>query len=250
MKISEELWGHIPLLHVYQETMDAQTPTVIMLHGHTSAGEHNLHYAYHLVNKGIRVLLPDALMHGKRSFESNILELNIKFWEIVMTSLKEIEEIYKIGLSKNIISENNVGLIGISMGGITASAALTVYPWIKTAAICMGVTSVTKLAEHQLKTVKIGGQPLPLTEEHKQEIFHQLSPFNLENKPEIFHQIPIIFWHGDQDPIVPIDYSYPFFEEQLQQSKAIYIKEKGLGHAVSRSGTLKVIDFVAQYLSD
>ena len=47
----------------------------IFLHGFTSAKEHNLHYAYNLAKKGIRVLLPDAHLHGVR--EENLDEVEL-----------------------------------------------------------------------------------------------------------------------------------------------------------------------------
>ena len=66
MYIQREKWGNIPVLHMYNETMSETTSTVFFLHGHLSAKEHNLHYAYQLVKQGIRVILPDAIYHGER----------------------------------------------------------------------------------------------------------------------------------------------------------------------------------------
>ena len=163
MIVTNEIWGEIPLIHVYDETMNQDTPTVFMLHGHTSASEHNLHYAYHLANKGVRVLLPDAYLHGKRAQGSTMLELNMRFWDIVMNSVKELYDLYEYGLKRRVFKADNIGLIGSSMGGITTSAALATYPWIKAAGICMGVTSLTKLAKYQVESLKIGGQPLPFS---------------------------------------------------------------------------------------
>ena len=165
MIVREELWADIPLLNIYTEKMNETTPTVIFLHGHMSAKEHNLHYAYQLIQKGVRVILPDAIYHGSRTQQLSETELNIKFWEIVMQSVKEVGILYREGINNKVFLENNVALGGTSMGGITTSACLTQYEWIKTAAICMGVTSLSKLAEHQLNTITVNGAPIPLSEE-------------------------------------------------------------------------------------
>jgi len=82
--IEEEVWKGIPLIHFYDEKMNEHSPVVIFFHGFQSAKEHNLHYAYQLVRKGIRVLLPDAYLHGERDEQLNEEQMNLKFWNIVM----------------------------------------------------------------------------------------------------------------------------------------------------------------------
>ena len=67
MIVKEENWSNIPLLHIVDETEEnSNIPTVIFLHGFTSAKEHNLHYAYNIAKKGFRVLVPEAHLHGVR----------------------------------------------------------------------------------------------------------------------------------------------------------------------------------------
>ncbi len=69
---------------------DKELPVVIFLHGFQSAKEHNLHYAYNMAKKGLRVLLPDAHLHGARSEELDEVQLSLRFWEIVLTSIEEM----------------------------------------------------------------------------------------------------------------------------------------------------------------
>lgn len=250
MLVSEEIWGEIPLLHVHNNLMDAKTPTVLFLHGHMSAKEHNLHYAFQLVKKGIRVLLPDALYHGSRSQNLSELEMNTKFWDIVLANIKEVGQLYEEGQKRQIFAGSKIGLAGTSMGAISTSACLTQYSWIDSAAICMGVTSVTKLAEHQLNTIRINGKPLEVSVEQRKATYQMLNSFNLEAKREIFDEKPIIFWHGQKDEIIPFSLSNTYYEENLQNTRAQYIAEKNAAHAVSRSGILKVTEFLAQHLSE
>ena len=89
--VKEEQWSNIPLLHIVEEQYaNMEVPVVIFLHGFTSAKEHNLHYAYNLAKKGIRVLLPDAHLHGVRDENLDEVQLGLRFWEIVLTSIEEI----------------------------------------------------------------------------------------------------------------------------------------------------------------
>ncbi len=249
MYIQQEKWGQIPLLHIYNESMCETTPIVFFLHGHLSAKEHNLHYGYHLVNQGVRVIMPDAVYHGERDEHLSELELTLKFWDIVMKSIEEVRFLYEEGKRMGYISTGKVGIAGTSMGGIVTSACLTQYDWIDTAAICMGVTSLSKFADYQFSTININGAPVPLTTEQKNEAITYLQQYDLENKCEIFKAKPIIFWHGAQDQIIPIHLSYNYYEEQLTSTLAEYIREEKSEHKVSRQGLLKISSFLAQHLS-
>ena len=249
MYIQREKWGNIPVLHMYNETMSETSSTVFFLHGHLSAKEHNLHYAYQLVKQGIRVILPDAIYHGERDENLSELDLTLKFWDIVMKSIEEVGFLYEEGKKKGYITTGKVGLAGSSMGAVVTSACLTKYNWIDTAAICMGVTSLSKFAEHQFSTFEINGASVPLTAEQKNEVITYLQQFDLENKREIFNEKPIIFWHGAQDDIIPIRLSYSFYETRLTNTLAQFMREEKSGHVVSRKGLLKVTSFLAQYLS-
>lgn len=250
MIVVNETWANIPLLHIYDESMTVETPTVFFLHGHLSASEHNLHYAYQLINKGVRVIMPDALYHGRRYNNESEIELTIKFWDIILSSITEVGILYEEGLKREVFLSNSVGLAGTSMGGVTTSACLAKYDWISAAAICMGVTNVKNLAEHQLNTIQINGQNLPLNNEQKVEMLNFLERFNLENKHDVFNKVPIIFWHGAKDSIVPISCSYPYYEQNLKNSLVTFIKDDAAAHAVTRTGMLQVTAFLAHHLSE
>ncbi|MEK4629813.1 prolyl oligopeptidase family serine peptidase [Solibacillus sp. FSL R7-0682] len=252
MIVKEEVWESIPLLHVYEEEMDEHTPVVIFLHGFLSAKEHNLHYAYQLVEKGIRVLLPDAILHGKRSENLNENQMNMKFWEIVLQSIKEVHTLHEQLKFKNIIVHDQIGIAGTSMGGIVTSGCLAIYQWIKTAGICMGTTSYTKLAQYQVELLKAKGITLPIVDEQQQAVIAKLAPFNFEEHEDVWKQCPIIFWHGEKDAVVPFNMSHEYYEHlvEINSMKQIqYISEPKAGHTVSREGMLQVTQFLAQHLA-
>ena len=253
MIINKELWGDIPLLHVFPDgTADKKIPTVIFLHGHMSAKEHNLHYAYQLADKGIRVLLPDAHLHGEREEGQDAIQLSLRFWEIVLTSIEEIGLIHKIAKNKNLV-EGEPAVAGTSMGGITTLGALTVYPWIASAAVMMGAANYVELANAQMAQFESRGFALPITDEERGNMLATLAQFDGTKKLENFNKRPVFFWHGEQDIIVPFGPTYDFYKKLKAtygdaDEKLQFIREQETGHAVSRPGMLAATEWLAANL--
>lgn len=252
MIVEKELWSEIPLLHVYKEGMSNETPVVIFLHGFLSAKEHNLHYAYQFAEKGIRVILPDAYLHGERTQSFSEAQMNLMFWQIVLSYIQDVGVIYDELHNRNLIRTEAIGLAGTSMGGITTAGCLKKYNWIKTAGILMGVTSFTDMAQYQIRQFKEQGIEFPMSEEQQLAILDGLSQYDIKASPEIFERIPTIFWHGKQDNVVPYYMTYPFFEHLIRENKAQnvrYIIDEKAGHAVSREGMLEVTEWLALHLA-
>lgn len=252
MIIKNEEWKGIPLLHVFDEEMHADTPVVIFLHGFLSAKEHNLHYAYQLVEQGVRVILPDAYLHGERTTNLTEVEMNLNFWKIVLKSIEDVHTIYQELKINGLFNRDNIGIAGTSMGGIVTSGCLAIYPWIKTAGICMGTTSFTKLAQYQVEVFKAKGIEFPMTQAQQEAMLAMLSQYNLEQHMEHLKNRPTIFWHGQKDSVVPYRMSREFYEQLLAGQEAYpirYIGESKAGHAVSRSGVLTVTKWLAQHLA-
>jgi len=248
--INKELWGDIPLLHVFPEgAADKKIPTVIFLHGHMSAKEHNLHYAYQLADKGMRVLLPDAHLHGEREEGQDAIQLSLRFWEIILTSIEEIGLLHKIAKGKNLV-EGETAVAGTSMGGITTLGALTVYPWVPSAAVMMGAANYVELANAQMAQFESRGFALPITAEERANMLATLAQFDGTKKLENFNKRPVFFWHGEQDIIVPFGPTYDFYNK-LKASygdadeKLQFIREQETGHAVSRPGMLAATEWLA-----
>lgn len=254
MLVKNEIWGNIPLLHISTDTMNEQTPVVIFLHGFMSAKEHNLHYAYQLVNKGVRVLLPDAKLHGDRSEGLTETQMNLHFWDIVLNSIHEVEQIYNELKNKQLVTHTKIGVAGTSMGGIVTSGCLKLYDWIETAAICMGGPSFIKLGAYQLEQFAKSGMKFPMSEQQVQKTNELLAKYDISLTPERFAGRPVLFWHGERDKTVPFHDTYNFYctlrayyEENPSNLK--FIADKQAGHAVSRVGMLAATDWLAQHLA-
>jgi len=252
--VQDDMWRNIPLIHVFDEKMNESTPVVIFLHGFLSAKEHNLHYAYQFVKKGMRVIMPDAYLHGERSKGLNEMQMNIDFWKIVLSSIKEVNTIYEELVARGLLASNKIGLAGTSMGGIVTSGCLKKYDWIRTAAICMGAPGYNELADYQMKQIEAKGIKLPITSKQKEQIQQSLAEYDITNEPEAFKNRPVLFYHGKKDKVVPFQPTFDFYlklRSYYEQSpKSLkFIEEPREGHKVNRNGVLAVTDWLAQHLA-
>ena len=139
INIEKSYAGDIPFLHIAESSAAGTArPTVIFFHGFGSAKEHNLHYAYLMAEKGLRVLLPEALYHGERSEGHTERELMGFFWPTVIQSIKEAAVLKSYFEEKGLADPQRWGMAGTSMGGIVTNGALAVYDWIQAAVSLMG----------------------------------------------------------------------------------------------------------------
>ncbi|MET0786050.1 MAG: prolyl oligopeptidase family serine peptidase [Paenisporosarcina sp.] len=256
MIVDHEKWSNIPLLHVYKEELrNEKVPVVFFLHGFTSAKEHNLHYAYQLAERGMRVLLPDAHLHGERHESLDEIQLSLRFWEIVLTSIEEVKNLRSECINRNLLSDDTkIALAGTSMGGIETLGCLKVYPWVDVAAVMMGSPGYVQLAKAQMAQYEARGFKLPVTDIERKQIFETLSNFDLTKNPEALNGRPVFFWHGQQDMVVPYEPTYNFYNA-IKKSYANHPErfqfksDQTAGHAVSRKGLLEATEFLAEYLS-
>jgi len=251
--IKKETIVSIPTLHVVKDEiqMDKNAPVIFFLHGLTSAKEHNLHVAYLLAEKGFRVLLPDAIHHGEREEGVNDEKRNLAFWEIVLTSIKELNEIKSALEDGHVISEPNIGVIGTSMGAITMYGALTQYDWIHTAASFMGTAYFESFANGLLAVVEKKGTTIE--QKVKEEMFKQIKPFDLTSQLNKLNGRPLFIWHGKEDQVVPYPFSEKLYEElavnyEDSPEKLQFVSEEETGHKVSRVAVLHSVEWFEKHL--
>ncbi|AIF42753.1 alpha/beta fold hydrolase [Virgibacillus sp. SK37] len=250
--IEKHIIDEIPCLVVGDTSKKKEAlPTVLYFHGFTSAKEHNLPLAYLLAEKGYRVILPDSEYHGEREQDVSSRKVQVSFWEIVMNNVKELKVIKEALEEKGLILNGRFGIAGTSMGGITTSAALAHYPWIRTAAILMGSPKITTYAKTLVDSFKKMGD-LPVTDEMINYLYEQLEQYDLSKQPEKLNQRALLLWHGENDPVVPFDHSYTFYEEAKKQYKnqadIKFLKEANRGHKVSRYAILETVKWFEDHL--
>ncbi len=246
IEVNKEYWSNIPLLHVVDQNKKEQSlPTLTYIHGFTSAKEHNLPLAYLMAEKGYRVLLPDAILHGEREEDITDQERELRFFEIVKHNLDDIENIYEELVAKQLLDGNRFGLAGTSMGGITTAAALTQFSWIKAAGVLMGSPKITEYAQQLIAFMKSQQNELPITEEEIAVLMDELRGMDLSLQTEKLFGRPLFFWHGEDDQVVPFEHAYSFYEEAIDHYKnpenIRFLKEIGRGHKVTR---FAIVEFV------
>ncbi|ASN06536.1 esterase [Virgibacillus necropolis] len=250
--VSNRKFNNIPALVIVEASKENQAlPVVLYHHGFTSAKEHNLPLAYLLAEKGFRVVLPDSEYHGERELDTPAKKKQISFWDIVMQNVHETKEIYESLQQEKLILDDRFGIAGTSMGGITTSAALTQYPWIKVACVLMGSPKITTYAKTLVSSFKKMGD-LPVTDEMINYLFESLKQYDLSEQVDKLNNRPLFFWHGEDDAVVPFDHSFTFYEKarELYQNKddIQFLNQPNQGHKVSRTAILKTVEWFDHYL--
>jgi uncharacterized protein len=249
--IYKEKIAGVPSLIVVDEAHENKPlPTVFYFHGITSAKEHNLTQGFLLAEKGFRVVLPDSIYHGEREV-ADIKEVTYYLFQIVLQNVKELKDMKEDLENRGLILEGRVGVAGTSMGGITTASALSQYPWIKTAAILMGSPKLTTFARELVDVYARTGK-LPLTSDEINQLYDTLTLYDLSLQAERLSDRPLLFWHGDSDPVVPFDHSHSFYEYAkkiyLNPNHLRFIREKDRGHKVSRYAILETVKWFVQHL--
>lgn len=250
--IQNEQVATIPTLHVvHYERMNETLPTIFFLHGLTSAKEHNLHVAYLLAEKGFRIFLPDALHHGEREEAMKGKERERLFWEIVQTSIKELDELKTTLEDKGIIAHDRIGVIGTSMGAITMYGALATYDWIKTAVSFMGTAYYEHFANSHVKMLQ--DQGVQLDDEEIDQLLSHLKRYDLTKQLEKTANRPLFIWHGKEDRVVPYTYSEQLYDELLphyknDRDKLLFVREEHVAHKVSREAILRAVKWFNEHL--
>lgn len=253
IEVHHETVNNIPYLHIVKAgEKDKKQPLVMFLHGFTSAKEHNLHFAYSLAEKGIRTLLPEAIYHGERQGEMSEKERTLRFWEIVTTSIKEMDELKEHFVSRHLVADDKIGLVGTSMGGITTFGALTQYNWIKTAVSLMGTPDYEQFARLQIETLKNSGIDIPFKEEELDAQVKSLEPFDLNKQPQLLENRPLLIWHGKKDDLVPFDLTNNFYKKLLDNNnhdEVEFMVEEHTDHKVSREAYLRTVEWFDEQLN-
>lgn len=244
--------NQIPALEVVDvKNQTKPLPVVVYYHGFTSAKEHNLPFAYRMAEQGYRVVLPDSKYHGEREIEMSAQKRQLAFWDIVMQNLKELNEIRDLFSQQGLLLDDRIGIAGTSMGGITTSAALVQYPWIKAAAVLMGSPKITAYAKTLINQFKQAGK-MPISDAVIEKLYQDLEMIDLSMSPEKLDNRPLLFWHGVKDPVVPFDHSHSFYEavkhHYTDEARIQFIQEANRGHKVSRSAVLAAEKWFTTYL--
>jgi|SRR5690625_602179 len=219
--IEEHTLGTIPLLEVVlEEKRDKKLPLIIYYHGWQSSKELTLTQGRYLAREGFRVLLPDAFNHGRRKNKMTDIP-SLTFWQSIHTNLFEfgyiVDAVQKMGLV-----DDRIGVGGVSMGGMTTTALLTQHPEIKAAACVMGTP---KLVAYRERIFKHASQMDRFFPKDYNSLLKWIPEYDLSLQPEKIDGRPLLFWHGNQDVVVPYKHVVEFMEENKEKENIQFIEE-------------------------
>ncbi len=234
--------ANIPVLSVVKASeRTSALPTVFYYHGFNGEKESSLTLAYKMAEKGLRVILPDAPLHGERAKSTSPIEHGVVFWEIVTGAIQEIDKIYNKVQAEGLILEDRVGFAGTSMGGMITYAALTTYDWIKAAGVLMGTPYLSQRAK---RTMEQAG-------ELDRQCLEKVEALDLTKNLERLNERPLFIWHGEKDQIVPVEDSRRFYQElqpEYNPENLVFIEEKERIHQISKLSIRKTAEWFASKL--
>lgn len=250
--VSEQTIKEIPCLVVTKDNLqEAPLQTVIYYHGFTSAKEHNLPLAFLLARKNFRIVLPDSYLHGEREESISVKDFQLSFWDIVIKNIEELNLIKEYLDENGLIKNEQIGIAGTSMGGITTSAALRKYAWVKAGAVLMGSPKLLAFAD-DLITVFEKEYGKPLDREEFAETFAKIKKLDLAKDITSLAERPLFIWHGDADTVVPFKHAYNFYQkakEYYDNEELIqFSREKNRDHKVSRAAILSTVSWFENHL--
>lgn len=238
LSIEEHILGTIPILEVVPEKYkDKKLPLIIYYHGWQSSKDLTLTQGRYLAREGFRVLLPDAFNHGKRKNPMTDIP-SLTFWQSIHTNLFEfgyiVDAMQRMGLA-----DDQIGVGGLSMGGMTTAALLTQHPEIKAAAIVMGTP---KLVAYRERIFKHASQMDRFFPKDYNQLLKWIPEYDLSLQPEKIAGRPLLFWHGTKDVVVPYQHVVEFMNENSEKDNITFIEED-IDHLVTPQTMEKITDF-------
>ncbi|MFD1421070.1 alpha/beta fold hydrolase [Lactiplantibacillus songbeiensis] len=241
----------LPVLHVFAASQ-AQTklPTIIDYHGWTTPTSSELVASYPLVQAGFRVILPTAYLHGSRTDGTNLDHHPERFWEIVGHSVAEFPQLVDSLVSRGLTDPDRIGVMGTSMGGITAAGVMATQPTVVAGVSLIGSPEPVAFAKDQVAQI-----PAELLAQLPAELltktYAQIDQFDLSAHADRLAGRPMFFFNGTADQMVPYKYVHDF-EQRFGDTPALAQTEfhhaDGGVHHVPHKMHAAAVDFLYKYV--
>lgn len=225
--ITEERAGDIPYLRVNPKEYTGVLPTVIYYHGSHSNKDFIRFQAMSITSFGYQVIIPDALYHGERgSTEYSDPKFLEKFiWEIMLKSIQESDVLIKKAIEKHDADPTRIGVMGDSMGAITAGGVFIRHEDLKCLAGFNGAFAWQECIKKNI---------LPSSEIYNDEIT-LYDPMTNEEK---IKERAISIFHGVEDTSVPINIQKKFVDRMRplytnKQEKLQLIEFSNVNHRIT-----------------
>ena len=231
------------------KNMDRDMETLIFYHGWSSDKETQRIRGLILAAAGYRVVIPDAINHGERdALERYGMNEADKFWPTVFKSIDEWDTLIEGLVSKYGIDRNKVGIIGNSMGGITAGGLYTENQEIKALVVLNG-SMAWEHTNNKIKKQANIEMIQELVELEKQVI--ERDP--IKNMDKLVDR-PILSLHGEADEVLTIDSIKKFHKsiapKYQDKERLKLIAYPDINHTISTNMMEEAIIFFNKYLKE
>lgn len=240
---------NIPILEIVEASRKEQRlPLAVYLHGVTNQKEKGLEPGYELAKQGMRVIIPDAYLHGERKQEEYNGQKEMEFWSIVWRSLEELPFLVDHYVTENLAHQSRVIVTGLSMGAITTCMAMARYPWIYAGGCLMGNPDPIAFTQWILTSHWTDG----MDDIDQQEAVALMAPFrevSLKEAPEKLAGRPFFIWHGTEDQSVPFEQMNDFVsqvEGEPYAEKMKFVYAEGHGHKVPYEVFSQMADYLGK----
>lgn len=246
--MSEESVGGIPVIHAAPRSRaDEPLPTVFLFHGFTSSKELTTYLGYVLARAGMRVILPEADMHGDR-FDGDEQHRLGCFWDILKQNIDELPLYREHYSARGLIDGDRVGVAGTSMGGFAALGCMARYGWIKAVAAYMGSAYYLDLSRTLYPPLGTFG---PSTAAEHARRMEPLASYDVAGRLERLADRPLLVWHGERDDVVPYDESLRLRDDMRARGldkNLTFIGDPNGGHKLSMAASMAGTEFFRRHL--
>lgn len=246
--IEEKIYiKEIPVIVLTPKGGDGDIGTIVLYHGWSSNKETQRMRGFILSSVGYRVIIPDAINHGERSpLDDYGFDRGYQLWTTIFKSIEEWDILIN-GLDKRYgINKEKIGVIGNSMGGITAGGIYADNDYIKALVVLNG-----SMAWKNTNTIIKESVDITMTEELK-DIEARIEKIDPITNMDLLVNRPMLLLHGDSDSVLSIESQRKFFQaispEYEDKEKIKLIEYPNLDHIVSTNMMEDSILFFNKYL--
>lgn len=198
--------GEIPALLFRPNDSKGLIPTIVFYHGWSSSKEGQRMRAFILTSLGYQVIIPDAIYHGERNALGAYNEGSATkyFWDVIFQNIEEFRQILDEVVQNYQADPERIGVMGNSMGGMTAAGIFTHYHQTKALVVLNG-SCAWQESNKQFK------QSLGIDIEAK-ELEEKVREMDPMNHLKALVDRPILLLHGEHDTVVPVSSQKIFYE--------------------------------------
>lgn len=229
--VTKNIFCEIPYLKVTPKMIEKDLPTIILYHGWHSSKEFKRFDAMILASFGYPVIVPDALFHGERgSIDYDApSSLDQYLWKIIFQSIEESDRLISHLHQVYGIKEEQLVVMGSSMGAMTASGVFAKHEKVKGLAAISGLNAWSN-------AIEVGAMP-------KCESYAELiARYDLLAHKEKIAKRPVLLMHGIEDQSIPIQLQRNFYKEVKSEGDHVQMVEYDqVGHRVSMNMMQKLM---------